>query len=202
MDKEHYLNDIQDIKAMMAKSSQFLSLSGFSGVFAGVYALMGAVMAHKLISEYGRSMDSQEILVQNLLLVAGAVLVASILTAFILTQRKAKRMNETLWGATAQKVLMSFSIPLVTGGLFSLLLISKGLYGIVASSTLIFYGLACISASQHTLKDIKYLGLTEILLGLLALNYMGYGLYFWALGFGICHIFYGIVLYYKYDRVS
>jgi hypothetical protein len=44
------------------------------------------------------------------------------------------------------------------------------------------------------------LGICEIGLGLIASIYMGYGLLFWAVGFGVLHIIYGIVMYMKYER--
>ncbi|MES2397617.1 MAG: hypothetical protein V4549_16525 [Bacteroidota bacterium] len=70
----------------------------------------------------------------------------------------------------------------------------------MAPSSLLFYGLALINASKYTLNDIRYLGICEIVLGLIASLYIGYGLLFWAAGFGVLHIVYGAVMYYKYER--
>ena len=58
-----------------------------------------------------------------------------------------------------------------------------------------------VNASKYTLNDIRYLGLTEIFLGLVALVFLEYSLLFWAIGFGLVHIIYGIVMYYKYERL-
>jgi hypothetical protein len=90
--------------------------------------------------------------------------------------------------------------PLVTGGLLILILISRSYYGIITPATLIFYGLALVSASNFTFADVKYLGLLEIALGLIAACFPGYGLLFWAIGFGVLHIIYGSMMYLKYDR--
>jgi hypothetical protein len=81
-----------------------------------------------------------------------------------------------------------------------MLLLKNGYYGLIAPITLIFYGMSCLNASKYTLRDVRYLGITQIILGLIAVEYSGYGLYFWVIGFGICHIVYGSVMYYKYDR--
>ena len=54
--------------------------------------------------------------------------------------------------------------------------------------------------SRYTQRDIKYLGYTEIGLGLLAGIFLNYGLLFWSLGFGVFHIVYGVAMYYKYER--
>ncbi|MET0760350.1 MAG: hypothetical protein ABWZ56_08010, partial [Flavobacterium sp.] len=90
--------------------------------------------------------------------------------------------------------------PLATGGIFALLLLRNGNYGLIAPVTLIFYGMACINASKYTFRDIRYLGITVTVLGLIATEFSGYALEFWALGFGVCHILYGSMMYFKYDR--
>ena len=201
METKDYLKDIQDIKNMMSQSTQFLSLSGLSGVLAGIYALLGAVYVNYLLE-----INTSEIITlesstfYNILVTAILVLVLSLGTAYILTYRKAKRIGEKIWNASTRRLLINFCIPLLTGGFFSVLLLKQGTYGLVAPITLIFYGLACVNASKYTLRDVRYLGLTEIILGLIAVAYSGYGLLFWILGFGVCHIIYGTMMYFKYDR--
>ena len=94
----------------------------------------------------------------------------------------------------------SWHISVFAGGLFCLVLLQYGIVGLVAPATLIFYGLALLNASKFTIGDIKYLGIANVFIGLIASQFVGYGLYFWALGFGIFHIIYGVILYNKYDR--
>jgi hypothetical protein len=128
------------------------------------------------------------------------VLVASIVVGLILTWRSAKKNGQTIWDATAKRMLINLMIPLVTGGFFCMILLMHGLIGLVAPVTLIFYGLALINGSKYTLDDIRYLGICEIILGLLASIFIGYGLLFWAIGFGVLHIVYGMLMYNKYER--
>jgi len=97
-------------------------------------------------------------------------------------------------------LLVSFFIPLVTGAVFGLILLKHEHFGVVAPVSLIFYGLALINASKYTFGTIKFLGISEIIVGLIAAYYPGNGLFFWALGFGVLHIIYGTVMYFKYDR--
>jgi len=92
------------------------------------------------------------------------------------------------------------AIPLFTGGLFILILIVQQQYGIIASSCLIFYGLSLISASQFTFSDVKWLGFCEIVIGLLAALFPGYGIVFWVIGFGLLHILYGSIMHFKYNQ--
>ena len=201
MENEKYLKDIQDIKQMMSQSSKFISLSGLSGILAGIYALIGAYVVNYLIEKNKYDVIIIEGLTFKLIiLTAFVVLVLSLVTAYIMTVHKAKKVGEKVWDASSKRLLINFCIPLFTGGIFALLLLRHEVYGLIAPITLIFYGMACLNASKYTLRDVRYLGITEIMLGLIAVEFSGYGLYFWVLGFGICHIVYGAVMYFKYDR--
>jgi len=201
MEAKDYLKDIQDIKQMMSQSTQFISLSGLSGILAGIYALVGAYFVNGLIerNKYD-AIIIESYTFKMILLTAAAVLFLSLLTAYLMTIRKAKKVGEQVWNPTSKRLLINFCIPLVTGGIFAILLLRQEVYGLIAPITLIFYGLACVNASKYTLRDVRYLGITEIILGLIAVEFSGYGLYFWVLGFGICHIVYGAVMHFKYDR--
>ncbi|KIA98405.1 MULTISPECIES: hypothetical protein [unclassified Flavobacterium] len=199
--EDKYLQDITEIKNMMNKSSQFISLSGLSGIMAGIYALIGAHIANGLIeshSSYYVTLESKTF--KLIVLTAFLVLLFSVITAAILTVSKAKKQGEKIWNSTSKRVLINFLIPLVTGGIFGLLLLRNGYYGLIGPVTLLFYGLACVNASKYTLRDVRYLGITIIILGLISTEFSGYALEFWALGFGVCHIIYGSVMYFKYDR--
>lgn len=205
MDKNKYIEDLKDIRQMMQRSSKFLSLSGLSGVLAGVYALIGAYVAHLILDgevvylrNYSRS---NIVLIQRLLMVAATVAVLAIVTAYILTVRKARKNGQKIWDKSTKLLLIDFLIPLVTGGIFGLILLYHEHFGIMAPITLIFYGLALVNAGKYTLTTVKYLGISEIIMGLLAALFVGYGLYFWAFGFGILHIIYGSIMYLKERKV-
>jgi hypothetical protein len=206
METKDYLKDITEIKNMMDRSSRFISLSGLSGVLAGIYCLIGAVLAYTTLytdttsmNNYSAVIVSQE-KVERLFIIAISVIVLSLVTGIGFSMRKAKKSNESLWNSSSRRLIINFAIPLFTGGFFILFLIEKEILGLVAPLTLLFYGLACVNASKYTLGDVRYLGLTLILLGLLSTWFIGYGLLFWALGFGVCHILYGGIMYFKYDR--
>jgi hypothetical protein len=198
MQQTDYLKDITEIRSMMERSSRFISLSGLSGVMAGLYALAGAYVAHTILQDY--TLDSRQQTVTYLGTTAVAVLVLAVGTGFWLTTRRARTQGATIWDATARRLLVNLLIPLMVGGLFSLILVARGMPGIIAPSMLIFYGLALVNASKYTLTHIRYLGFAEIGLGLIAAAVPGYSLLFWALGFGVFHIIYGTLMYYTYER--
>lgn len=203
---EDYLQDLQEIRKIMQERTRFLSLSGLSGILAGLYALIGAYFAYRLATNAETvayiDLQQQELssIIIRLVVIGLVVFFAALITAIYFTNRKAKKHNERIWNKASIKALRSFSIPLITGGLFVLLLLLKSYLYLIAPSCLIFYGVALYSASHYTFRDIGALGIAEIGVGLLALYFEGYGLYFWAFGFGVLHIIYGIIMYYKYDR--
>lgn len=206
MSNKDYLKDISEIKNLMNKSSRFISLSGLSGIMAGIYALVGAYLGHGIIQNIRaeenplrRFLESYNS-VGTLFIIAVVVVVLSVVTGIYLTSKKAKKQNEKMFDTSSRRLVINFLIPLITGGLFCLILIDKQYFGLIASTTLIFYGLSCVNASKYTLGNVRYLGIANIILGLISTQYIGYGLYFWAVGFGIFHIIYGSWMYFKYER--
>lgn len=201
MSKEKYINDIKEIRHLMQKSSKFLSLSGLSGIMAGIYALLGSYWAYSLLKDkrvYIRSYDMDNVLlIYKLLAIAIGVAVLAVITAYILSRKKASKSGDKLWTPVTRAMLVDFIIPMFSGGIFALILLYHDHFGIIAPITLIFYGLALVSVSKYTIGSVKYLGVSEIILGLLAAFYVGYGLWFWAFGFGILHIVYGMIMYLK-----
>ena len=123
----------------------------------------------------------------------------SVVTGIYLTTRKAKKNGEKIWDTSSRRLIFNFLIPLVAGGLYILIILAQGKYGQTGGLMLIFYGLALVNASKYSIGDIKYLGFTEIVLGLIAALYPGYGFYLWVIGFGVMHIIYGSIMHFKYD---
>lgn len=202
-----YLRDIAEMRSMMERSTKFLSLSGLAGIMAGLYALAGAGIAYKVFSFNPNEIVSGSFKAEGassgllkVILLAVAVLALAVGTAVFLSRQKAKRSGEKLWNPTARRLLINLAVPLVAGGLLILVLIAKGLIGLIAPFTLLFYGLALFNASKFTYEEVKSLGLIEMGLGLASAYFVGYGLLFWALGFGVVHIVYGIYMHYRYER--
>lgn len=200
--------DLRAIRDMMEKSSRFLSLSGLSGIVAGLFAIAGAAVAWFFILEKGFEISDDyfsEITVGNIerirfLLVvdAGVVLIAAIISSIILSSRKANRSGEKLLNRVVARMVADLLIPLVAGGIFSLCFLLNGDSIYIAPAMLVFYGIALVNGSRHTYGEVRYLGLLEIITGLAALLLPGYGLLFWVAGFGVLHIGYGLVIQRKY----
>jgi hypothetical protein len=209
--QEQSLDDLQHIKKMMERSSRFVSLSGLSGVSAGLCAIIGATVAHPYVfdkKDYVVDInkdfqtDFSFIINTYLFWIAAATFIAALISSFFFTYIKSKKDGTPMWGSTSKRLLINVSIPVLVGGLFLFKLLHYGTFGLVAPGCLIFYGLGLINASKYTLDEIRYLGYAQILLGIINLWFVGYGLYFWAAGFGVMHIAYGVYMWMKYERVQ
>jgi len=204
MDSKNYHEDLLHIRSMMERSSRFISLSGLSGVFAGLAAIIGAVYVYFVFKREGIDYFAGErnffapAVVGELVVTGTVILLTAVLSGYIFTANKSKKKGLKIWDATTKRLLVNFSIPLVTGGIFCLALLFHHLFVWIAPATLIFYGLALVSAERYTLPDIKYLGYCQIILGLLSLFFLGWGLIFWTVGFGVLHIVYGSIMHKKY----
>ncbi len=207
------LDDLQDIKQIMERSSRFISLSGWSGIAAGTCALVGAFLGNVVLKNnyyYSVSTSNQndytyfpfflkQLLTDRLFHIALITFITALVSAFFFTYIKSRKNNTPIWSTTSRRLLLNVCIPLVVGGIFLLKLLENGTYGLIAPGCLIFYGLALINGSKYTLGEIKYLGYGEIFLGIVNCWFIGLGLYFWAVGFGVLHIIYGTLMLKKYE---
>lgn len=202
------LQDIKNIRNIMERSSRFISLSGLSGVAAGICALAGAFIANDILKTYYGSYNSAGIfsgddfsrLKIKLTLLGIVVFAVAFIASFYLTWRKAKEMGQPIWNFTSKRLAWNMILPLATGAAFILGMLKYDAWMFVSPASLIFYGLALVNASKYTLTDIRYLGYCEIFTGLVNMFFIGYGLWFWAIGFGLLHIIYGIFMWWKYER--
>lgn len=199
MESEKYLAQLREIQSMMQKSSKFLSLSGISGILAGTYALIGAGIVYSMRERLTSSISFDSVEFLTVVTIAVLVMVLSMATGVLFSVRKARKKQEIIWNQVSKSFIMSFMVPLVTGGLFAIILTTKGAIGLVSPVTLLFYGIALVNASRYSYETLRNLGFIFIVLGLINSLYIGYGLYFWAFGFGVCHIIYGTYMYLKYD---
>ena len=205
--KQEGLRALHDIRRIMEQSSRFISLSGWSGVAAGICALAGAGFANSRIqqyyaTEYGTKNACPGCVARQLLLLAVAVFISAFLLAVLFTWMRSRKNGIPLWGNSTKRLLWNTLLPLGAGALMVSRMAQQGYYGMVAPTCLVFYGLALVNGSKFTLGEVKYLGYIILATGLINLWMPGYGLYFWALGFGIFHIFYGLMMWWKYERTE
>jgi len=207
-EQNQHLDALHDIKRMMQRSSRFISLSGLSGIAAGICALAGAWFANNWLQDYHRAYEQRGYsgaafrdLEMNLILLAMAVAGLAFLSALYFTWRRAGRHKVPLWNHTSRQLLWNTAVPIIAGGFFLLImLLQYNEWRLIGPGCLIFYGLALVNGSKYTVSDIRYLGYCEIILGLVSTQYPKHSLEFWTAGFGILHIIYGFLMWWKYER--
>lgn len=208
-DQLEYLEDLKEIRSMMERSAKFISLNAISGVFVGIIALIGAAAAYVYSNgDFVETRTSSDIfssthdlnLIKFYIVDAIATLAAAVIVSVLLSVRKARKQNLPLWDKSSKLLVINMMVPLSVGGIFCLILIFHGFYVLVAPCTLLFYGLALYNSSKYTMKEIKYLGISEMVLGLISTLFLGMGFIFWVIGFGFLHIIYGMIYYFKYER--
>lgn len=200
--KEHqdYIKDIAEIRSMMERSSKFLSLSGWAGILAGVYALVGVWISYSVFEFNPTELFYTHEQLHQVVLLACGIFVLALVTAIFFSKRKANSKEETIWNSTSKRLLVNMAVPALTGGLLVVILVSEGLLGLAAPMLLIFYGLSLFVAGNFTIKEVTFLGIIQLILGLLNILFIEYGLIFWAIGFGLFHIIYGMYMHFRYER--
>ncbi len=200
------LEALHDIKRMMERSSRFISLSGWSGISAGVCALVGAWIAHLRIfhyyqTEYKKVGGAIIELRYDLILIALVTFVTAFALATFFTFVRSKKEGVPIWGSTARRLMWNTFLPLATGAILIWHIIEISGYELVAPSCLIFYGLALVNGSKYTMGEVRWLGYGEIILGIINLWVPDHGIFFWTLGFGVFHVIYGFAMWWKYERI-
>jgi hypothetical protein len=208
-DIERSLKDIGEIRALMERSTKFLSLSGLSGLSAGIVALVGAGAAGWYqASLAGRSpiaglSEVRDARVETFFVLdAAIVFVVAVSVALFFSSRRARKQGLEIWTPAARLLLREIAVPLLTGGILCMIMIADQKFFFLPGLSLIFYGLAIVNICRLTLHGLEVLGLAEIVLGLVAVLFVEYGLLLWGAGFGLLHIIYGTSIYWTHERQS
>ena len=192
-----YSEDIKTIKRIMEESSRFLSLSGLSGIFAGILAILGGLIAHFLMVQ--KNLQGNSFLKYEIMAVAMIVLVLALAGSFYFSIRNARKKGQKVWTPVSRRLLLNLFVPLIAGGFFILILYIGNQWQLIVPAMLIFYGLSLVSAGKFTYSEVFYLGLAELVTGFLAAVFQQSFILFWILGFGFLHVVYGVIMYRKYQ---
>lgn len=196
MEQKQYkdqLEALSDIRNLMERSSRYIPLSGKAGVVIGILSILCSL----IVDAYFRIHED------NLLyfyILFGSLFLVSVVIEIIMADINAKQKGVPVWDATAKRFLINFFIPLAAGGIYAFALIYQHQLKMILPATLVFYGLSLINASRYTIEDIRYLGMAELLFGLISSFFPQYGLLAWGIGFGMLHVLYGINIYFKYEK--
>lgn len=197
---------INQIHAIMARSTTFVSLSGFSGVCAGILAFMAFWRVGRMLDTIWLDekaftvLRDEPILLPAIAVVFLVTLVLALAVAFFFTWRRAKHSNLELWNIASRRFGMHMALPLLAGGVFILALARLGTFELICPAMLVFFGLALINAGKYSVSGTELFGVVELVLGLLAAFWVEAGLILWVVGFGLVTAGHGVLMYLQHER--
>lgn len=196
MNKRQYqdqLEALSGIRNLMERSSRYLPLSGKAGVAIGVLSILCSLIVDSYFSIHEDNL-------KPLFLLFGMLFVICLVIEILMAERNSRQKGVPAWDAIAKRFLINLFLPMVVGGIYCFALIRQQQLEMVLPATLVFYGLALINASRYTIEDTRYLGMADLLLGLATSFLPQHGLLAWGIGFGVLHVLYGVIIYFKYEK--
>ena len=184
---ERAMDNLRFIRETMERSKVFTSVPGYGGALMGATAIGAAIIAHN------------QPLVGNWLIVwlveAG---LAFIIGLFALWQ-KSKNAGESLASVPARKFASAFAPPLVAGIILTALFYYRGFFPFLPCVWLTLYGTAVVTGGAYSVRIVPIVGWIFVALGAVAaFAPASWGNLLMALGFGVMHIVFGLIVARRY----
>jgi hypothetical protein len=184
---ERAMDNLRYIRETMERASSFTGISGWGQVAIGVTALGAALLA------------AQQATVKAWLTVWIAEAMFSLLIAGWSMDRKARAANMPLFSGPGRKVAFSLSPPLFAGALLTAVLYRAKLTNAIPGTWLLLYGTGVVTGGMFSVSIVPAMGLCFMTLGAAALFAPAVlANWFLALGFGILHITFGVIIARRY----
>jgi hypothetical protein len=168
------------IRETMERAAEFTAVPGWGGIAMGITALTAAFFA-------ARQTTPRAWLAVWLVEAFVAVSIAAPAAA-----TKAHRANSRLFSGPGRKFLLSFSPPIVVGGLLTFVLFHAGAIATLPGVWLLLYGTAVMTGGAFSVRVVPVMGFCLMALGAAALLApAAWGDAFMAVGFGVLQIFFG-----------
>jgi hypothetical protein len=169
------------IRETMERAAEFTAVPGWGGVAMGVTAIAAAYAA-------SRQATPRAWLAIWLVEAFVAVAVAASSAA-----TKAHRANAMLFSGPGRKFLLSFTPPILVGGLLTFALFRAGIPAALPGVWLLLYGTAIVTGGAFSVRAVPMMGLCLMGFGAVALFAPAdWGNAFMALGFGVLQIGFGL----------
>jgi hypothetical protein len=168
-----------------------LNFKSWIGILTGFYALVGIFIANQMLHSYKFAEEGLNMLPVNIfeimiMALAAFILLISLVTIYIVKKKKSLKFSNI------EK--LNFYIPLILGGVILFLVANKGYYHLIASVSLIYYGIFLLNLNRFLKTDLFIFAIIEIILGFTSFFVNNHSLLFLAIGFGVLQIIFGIYL--------
>ena len=185
--QSHAIDNLRYIRETMERAGSFTAVPGWGGVVIGVTALIAGVFA-ALETSHMRALE----------IWAGEAAIG-VLIGLASMHFKSRRYEGSLSSPAARKFALSFSPPILAGGLLTLVLVDARFLSPIPGVWLLLYGTAVMTGGAFSVKPIPVMGLCFIALGAVALfSPFVWGLRLLMAGFGGLHIVFGIWIARRY----
>ncbi len=181
------MENLRFIRETMERAGSFTAVSGWGQVGIGLTALIAAwIAAGRTTPEAWLAVWSVEALIA---LSVGGWTVA----------RKAYSAGLPLLSGPGRKVALSLAPPLVAGAMLTAVLFEAGVLAPLVGMWMLLYGTGVVAAGAFSVRIVPVMGLSFMMLGTFALLApMAWGNALMAFGFGGFHIFFGILIAWRY----
>jgi hypothetical protein len=181
------LDNLEFIRETMARSASFTAIPGYGGALMGITAFGAAIIAHNQPTIRGWLITW---LVEAFLAVA--------IGLFAMWQ-KAKNAGESLSSAPARKFAYGFAPPIIAAIVLTTLLYFRSMFAFMPTVWLTLYGTAVVTGGANSVRIVPIVGWIFVALGLISVFVdSSYGNIFMALGFGVLHVVFGLVVAKRY----
>lgn len=175
------------IRSAMEKSARFTAIPGVGAIFVGVIGISAAVLANR--------QETEAAWLTTWLIAAAVAFVGAVIAA----EGKAQRMGLSLASGPGRKFLMGFLPSVVAGVALTAVLARAELWDLLPGVWLLLYGVGIIAAGSASIPIVPISGLLYLLLGVATLvSPPGMGDILMAMGFGVLHLFFGVIIYRRY----
>jgi len=190
------MDNLRYIREAMERSSSFTAVPGWGGVLIGATALIAAALA-----EWMESIDRLAGLRggRGWMLVWGWELPLALMIGGVAMKRKARAANVKLLTGPGRKFVLSLAPPLVAGALISVALVRIGSFDVLPGVWLLLYGVGVVAGGAFSVRVVPVMGMFFMGLGTLTLFAPpAFGRLMMAVGFGVVHIVFGLIIARRY----
>ena len=183
------------IRQTMERSTQYSTLSGWSGILIGIVAIIGVYITRSMLGAHTVAVQTVRAAAPQLAALWGAALLLAIAIEFVYNKRRAARIGKRVVSRLGAHIILA-SLPAFLGGaVMTLFFYQHNLLPYILGIWMLSYGLAICAVGLFSVRNVKYLGAAFVISGAITLLApLTIHLYMMALTFGGFHIIYGIAM--------
>ena len=181
------MDNLRFIRETMERSKVFTSVPGYGGALMGATAIGAAIVAH------------HQPLIGNWLIVWLVEAALAFAVGLFALWQKSKNSGESLVSVPARKFASAFAPPIIAGVVLTALFYYRGFFEFLPCAWLTLYGTAVVTGGAYSVRIVPVVGWIFVALGAVAaFAPASWGNVLMALGFGVLHIVFGLIVARRY----